>query len=595
MAFSPQKFGKYILLDKIASGGMAEIFMAQTMGPGGFEKIVALKRILPTFSSSPEFISMFIDEAKITSQLSHSNIVQIYEFGEIDATYYLAMEFVDGKNLRQILARTEELRRNIPIEHCVHMVSKICMGLDSAHRFRDKRGGQALHIIHRDISPQNILISYEGEVKLIDFGIAKTRSQGGKTKSGVLKGKFGYMSPEQAKGEAIDQRSDIFSTGIILFEMLTRQRLFSSNNDLNTLKKIQDAKIPAPSHFNPDIPFELEEIVLKALQKDPKLRYQTAHDFHKDLSRFLNTINPDFTSAHTSSFVRSLFAMELIEHKKQVHEALVKASQFDVVKPLHETPPPPKTQLSEISTVTKANRQTQTSRSVPKTKTEHHLDREDNQYRNRVRLQIMVLGMSIIFLSTLLIYFNKNPNRMIQSILDMKEPPPAFEKGEVPITRGQRLKDAVEAVGKEVSLLRVDTTPQGADVYINHELQGQTPLSIPRQPQNQKLHLQIKKKGFETIEETLILNEPHFNFNKPLVMLGIGLLNITTTPPSEIYIDHESIGQTPILKRELTAGVHKIKAINTEFNLSAETQIEIKADEMHMLDENDLIFKPIQE
>ena len=307
MAFQPTKFGKFLLLDKIATGGMAEIFMAQTVGPGGFEKIVALKRILPNLSSNQEFISMFIDEAKVTSQLTHGNIVQIYEFGEIDQNYYLSMEFVDGKNLRQILARAEEIKRILPLEHVVYIVNKICEGLDYAHRFRDKREREALQIVHRDISPQNILLSYEGEVKLIDFGIAKTRSQDGKTKSGVLKGKFGYMSPEQASGTPIDQRTDIFSTGIILFEMLTHQRLFASNNDLATLKKIQEAKIPAPSLFNPDIPFELEEIVLKALSKDPNKRYQTAHQFHRDLSKFLHTLNPDFTSSHVASFVRSLF------------------------------------------------------------------------------------------------------------------------------------------------------------------------------------------------------------------------------------------------------------------------------------------------
>src|SRR3989338_3224141 len=185
MAFSPKKFFKFILLDKIASGGMAEIFLAQTQGPGGFEKTVALKRILPQYCANEEFISMFIDEARTTSQLSHSNIVQIYEFGNEESHYYLSMEYVDGKNLRQILQRSEELQRPIPIEHAVYIVSRICEGLDYAHRFRDKRAHTNLHIIHRDISPQNVLVSYEGEVKLVDFGIAKTRAKSDKTKSGV--------------------------------------------------------------------------------------------------------------------------------------------------------------------------------------------------------------------------------------------------------------------------------------------------------------------------------------------------------------------------------------------------------------------------
>lgn len=537
MGFSPQKFGKFILLDKIASGGMAEIFMAQTIGPGGFEKIVALKRILPSYGTHEEFISMFIDEAKVTSSLSHSNIVQIYDFGKINDNYYLSMEFVDGKNLRQLLARTEEQKRLIPLEHTVYIVSKICQGLDYAHRFRDKKLGQALQIIHRDVSPQNILISYEGEVKLIDFGIAKTRRQSGKTKSGVLKGKFGYMSPEQASGSPMDQRSDIFSTGIILFEMLTRQRLFTSNNDLNTLKKIQEAKIPAPSHFNPDIPFELEEIVLKSLQKNPELRYQTALEFHQELSRFLNTLNPDFTSAHVSTYVRSLFAQEILEHKKHMNEILIDATQLEQIK-AHPEPMLPSSSersVSQAQTVTKRARteQTKTQQQAPSKLSEH-------PYPRKVVMQLGIMALAIVLLSTLLLLFNRNPDRIIQSILHVKEPPP-LQKKESPLTKADELKQAVRSLTLEKSAQK-DTAPKA-----------------------------------------------------PPTITEVGYLHVETSPASEIFIEEESIGVTPIVKFELPVGRYKVKAINHTFKVQAETEIEIKLNETQLLDENDLIFQPIPE
>ena len=564
MAFQPTKFGKFLLLDKIATGGMAEIFMAQTVGPGGFEKIVALNRILPNLSSNQEFISMFIDEAKVTSQLTHGNIVQIYEFGEIDQNYYLSMEFVDGKNLRQILARAEEIKRILPLEHVVYIVNKICEGLDYAHRFRDKREREALQIVHRDISPQNILLSYEGEVKLIDFGIAKTRSQDGKTKSGVLKGKFGYMSPEQASGTPIDQRTDIFSTGIILFEMLTHQRLFASNNDLATLKKIQEAKIPAPSLFNPDIPFELEEIVLKALSKDPNKRYQTAHQFHRDLSKFLHTLNPDFTSSHVASFVRSLFALEILEHKKTMIEV---AKPPEIEKKVLEVTPE-KTKVSEVKESTRTDVQWK----ADKEKVEEEMPLPQEPYTHKVWLQIGVLGLAVVTLSLLLLFLNQNPTRMIQSEIPQQSKP-------TPVT--------------QTSVLRIDTDPQNADVHIDEKLFGQTPLAIPHLPQHQELKILLKKAGYQDVEENISLTTPTHNINKILVAIGSGFLNIKTVPNSDIYVDGTKIGTTPILKFEITAGKHTIRAVNTELNLTAEKDINIEVDEVKLVDETELVFHPV--
>ena len=577
--FVPQKFGKFTLLDKIASGGMAEIFMAQTLGPGGFEKIVALKRILPSFSSHQEFISMFIEEAKITSQLTHSNIVQIYEFGEIDQTYYLSMEFIDGKNLRQLLSRCEELKHPMPLEHAVFVAHKICEGLDYAHRFQDKKAHESLHIIHRDVSPQNILVSYEGEIKLIDFGIAKIKAHEGRTKSGVLKGKFSYMSPEQASGEAIDQRSDIFSVGTLLFEMLTRQRLFAGPNDAATLKKIQEAKIPAPSLFNPDVPFELEEIVFKALAKDPAKRYQTAKELHRELTRFLHTLNPDFTASHLATFMRSVFSAELAEHKKHIHEVLNSVVTLQPSVPESEEKEIPR--FPTHGTVKDDEEKTQLQDKKSPSPKKLPLEGEDEVYNKKVLLQLGIMGLAVVILSLLLIALNQHPERIVQSVAPLKATPAPSQK-QPPQSSVQKL-----------ATVRIDTDPQGADVYLDELLMGQTPLTLPRQPQQKPLKLVIKKEGFEALQETISLTSSNHHIMKNLVSQRFGFLNIKTVPEkSDIFIDGKFIQTAPVVKYRIPAGKHAIKAVHAELNLIAEKEIEISADEIKVIDENELSFKP---
>jgi serine/threonine protein kinase len=226
----PLLFGKYLLLERINVGGMAEVFIAKAFGVEGFERILAIKKILPTMAEDEEFITMFIDEARISVQLNHANVVHIHELGKHDETFYIAMEYVAGRDLRTILERYRRHKEIMPTAQAVFIASKICEGLDYAHRRKDARG-QDLDIIHRDVSPQNILISYEGEVKIIDFGIAKAANRSQKTQAGILKGKFGYMSPEQVRGLPIDRRADVFAVGVILYEMLTGEKLFVGESD----------------------------------------------------------------------------------------------------------------------------------------------------------------------------------------------------------------------------------------------------------------------------------------------------------------------------------------------------------------------------
>jgi hypothetical protein len=315
----PIPFGKYYLLERINVGGMAEVFKAKTFGVEGFERLLAVKRILPNIAEDEEFIAMFIDEAKIAVQLQHANIAQIFDLGKVDDSYFIALEHVHGKDLRSIFDRLRGKGEVMPIQQACHVIMQVCEGLDYAHNKRDAQGRE-LHLVHRDISPQNVLIGYEGEVKLIDFGIAKAAGKASKTQAGILKGKFGYMSPEQVRGLPIDRRSDIFSVGIVLYELLTNERLFVGESDFSTLEKVRNVEIMPPSSYNKKIPSELERIVLKVLAKDPEDRYQNAIDLHDDLQSFLHKIGEFYSRKDLAAWMKKMFAVEIEEDSAKLEQ-----------------------------------------------------------------------------------------------------------------------------------------------------------------------------------------------------------------------------------------------------------------------------------
>jgi serine/threonine protein kinase len=306
----PSKFGKYVLLERISVGGMAEVFKAKYSGVEGFQKILAIKRILPSLTEDVDFIRMFIDEAKIAGQLNHANICQIYELGRINKSHFIAMEYIWGKDLLQISTRYRKANKTMHFGQACYILSKACEALDYAHKKKDAHG-RPMGIIHRDVTPQNILVSYEGEVKLIDFGIAKARDRSAKTAAGVLKGKFGYMSPEQVRGLPLDRRSDIFSLGIVLWEVATGQRLFDGQTDFVVLEKVRNVQVPPPSSINPRVPRRLEAIIMKALQKDPDDRFQWANEMHKALQSFMMTQKPMYSAKLMASWMTKTFAKEI--------------------------------------------------------------------------------------------------------------------------------------------------------------------------------------------------------------------------------------------------------------------------------------------
>ena len=305
--FQPTTFGDYLLQDRIGTGGMAEIFLATAQGIEGFEKRLVIKRILPALSDDEQFVRMFVEEAKLCVSLHHPNIVQVYDLGLFDGQYYIAMEYVDGRDLLKTLAWCGRKERPVPFptDIALYIVMEVLKGLQYAHGLT--KDGEPLGIIHRDVSPSNVLLSYEGEVKLGDFGIAKARTRE-RTATGILKGKFGYMAPEQVTGVPIDFKADIFAVGILLYELLTGHRLFAGKNDLAVLERVRKADISPPlRHYRKDLDYELEDIVMKALAREPAHRFASCAQLHDAIHDYVFRAQATVGPGLLASFMQDLF------------------------------------------------------------------------------------------------------------------------------------------------------------------------------------------------------------------------------------------------------------------------------------------------
>ncbi|UCD84911.1 MAG: serine/threonine protein kinase [Deltaproteobacteria bacterium] len=515
--FEPRLFGKYILVDKIAIGGMAEIFKAKTFGVEGFEKTVVIKQVLTQFSRDEEFITMLIDEGKIAGQLSHSNIAQVHALDREIDNYYIAMEFIDGKDLRTIIKMGQKMGEPLSREFAIFIGMEIAQALDYAHRKRDARGTE-LNIIHRDISPQNILISYEGEVKLTDFGIAKAAIQARMSQSGVLKGKYAYMSPEQARGETIDRRSDIFSLGIVIYEMLTGKRLFLGDSDIGTLEKVKEAQVEPPSKINENIPKELEASVLKALAKEPSDRYQDASSFHKDLAR---SLHPSWvSSADLSRYLTAVFQETIRKEKQRMEEIDNSPLMQRCRETLMAQKDEPALDIDYTRTTTQGihpDRTGKLSPQPPRSKKRTKFPRW--AAAAGVILILIILGFGIFWLK----------------FLPTSKP------------------------------LTPSTTPVVKPIA---EKKPSATIPEPSPPQPTKA------------ETNLPPRPPPAPQPKPVVKKEYGFLDINALPWAYVYIDGVKYEKpTPILGLKLTVGEHHLRLLNPYKNLEKELTVEIKKDQ----------------
>lgn len=314
-----ERFGRYLILDHLVDGGMAKICRARFLGEQA-DKVVAIKMVQPQYSQNESFKTMFMDEIKVTFGLLHPNIVQTYDYGMQHGQLYVAMEYCDGRNLKEYLDKLKKRGFIFPIEISVYIVSQACQGLFYAHTLTDKLTGKAANIVHRDISPHNIMLTYDGAIKVIDFGIAKAETNSEATQAGTIKGKLSYLAPEYLDGQELDPRYDQFALGITLWEMLCSRKLFKAPNDLAVLKKIQECKVPPPSSINPMVPKELDQIVLKSLSKDRSKRFNDLNEMNKELTRFLYSYKADFNATDLAYFAKELFKDEIKADREKLFE-----------------------------------------------------------------------------------------------------------------------------------------------------------------------------------------------------------------------------------------------------------------------------------
>jgi len=507
-----QRFGSYVLLRKIAAGGMAELYKAKKSGEKGFEKLFAVKTILPHMAMNEEFIAMLVDEAKVAALLEHQNIVHIYDLGKIEDSYCIVMEYVRGRDLRKTLARAAKSRQPLSAEHACQITASALSGLAYAHNKTLK--GKTLGIVHRDISPQNIIISYDGDVKLLDFGIAKASTKSSETKAGVLKGKLSYMSPEQARGKPIDHRSDIFSTGVVFYEMLTGKKLFSGDSDLNTLRKVCAAKVE-PLSTGSDAPVhpELEAIVMKSLAKDPAQRYQSASEMDDALRGFMREAGYKADQSSLGGYMRQLFGEEA---EAELHEDEALYGSFDTGEILPERPVAPPS-FEEHHTITDG---------ILVGLRENTTDRKDGlkgqapAAASKARLYKWGAGAGLAILAVVygvsLIGVREEPKAQgapqavrtpppvaVQAAAQpAPPPPPPAAPPSAPLREGARRhtqpKDARDASDTpSTGRAAISSEPSGAKVYVDQRLIGTTPVDMDGVEPYRRHDVKITMDGYE--------------------------------------------------------------------------------------------------
>lgn len=333
--------GRYRVVDEIGLGGMASVHLARMDGPGGFQRWVAIKKIHAHLIEDESFVQMFLDEARVAARINHPNVVSVYDLGKHDDTYWIAMEYLHGEALREIMRRTEELGTAMPPEIACRVIADAAEGLHAAHELLGKNGEQ-LDLVHRDVTPHNLFVTYDGVTKVVDFGIAKFASRMSTTRAGTLKGKLAYMSPEQVQGEQIDRRTDIFALGVVLWELTTGQRLFRMENDLDTLAKVQECNVPRPSTLIRGYPIDLEKIVMKALSKNRAERFRTAREFSRALQGLLMRRGLFVASDEVSGYIRSIFQDRIAKREAHLKWASEVTQMHDVDKlenPVSAAPP----------------------------------------------------------------------------------------------------------------------------------------------------------------------------------------------------------------------------------------------------------------
>jgi len=586
--------GRYQLLARLASGGMAEIYLARQTGIGGFEKLVVVKCILPHLAREKTFVEMFLDEAVIAAQLNHPNIVQIYDLGQADQDYYIAMEYLEGESLGHLASEGTRLGKPLPPNLAAGIVAQICDGLAYAHTFEDEQG-RALGIVHRDISPHNVIVLFSGMVKIVDFGIAKAATKAHQTKVGTLKGKLAYMSPEQCMGSKVDARSDIFSLGVVLWELLTRKRLFKRDVEPAMIRAIMDEPIPKVSELRAELPTGLAEIADRALNKKPEERFQNSAEMATALRNFLKGESGEAGPVQIADYLHEVLGSKA-RTKKHVLEEIRKKGvdgvSLGVLKPKSDSLPSRSiadrpADLADASTRIRS-------------------DSDDRQLRPwwKKVVPVFILGVAVAGLAVAGYAWWQaslepdpqtpisDPDKLSGALPDTADP---AANQAAPNPSAVLPADAGPAApAPEPARLSVRSTPPGCSIELDGLLlSGSTPLNDhPLEPGKQH-SVAVICKGYPKKTKT-VSGQPGEKFSlsfslKPQVRrpesvrppvtakVKTGKLTLDTKPWTEVYLGKRKLGMTPLLGIELPAGRHKLTIVNQARGIRETIEVIVKA------------------
>jgi len=596
------QFGKFQLLKKIAAGGMAEIHLAKQRGMEGFEKLVVIKMILPNLVSNNEFVQMFLDEARLAAKLNHPNIVQIFDMGKAGGTFFIAMEYIQGENLRAIVKACRKSGRTMPIEHTVKIISQAAEGLYYAHSKTDV-AGNPLNIVHRDISPQNIMVSFDGVVKVVDFGIAKAATQYQETRAGVLKGKYSYMSPEQCTGQPVDARSDIFALGIVLWELATGTRLYKQSSELMILKEITEGVVPPPRQINQQVPAELEAIILKALAKSTAHRFPDSLQMHLALEEFLKNQQLTSSTVHLSAFMRGLFP-DRLEMLQKLEEAQASGDSlqsflFDDVafeegsgtggaqtpsqpsrasstpgsKPLYPRPTTGVSRVGPLPSGTPQPRPLPTGTPRPQPSPATHVAGPASRGERRTRaLLVTVLAVMLLVVGGLgfLLWDRLGGGGTVE--------PGTTDAGAGPSAAG-------------TGAIYVTSIPDGGAVAIDGNPRCTAPCAVKELPVGSFLSLTVSLPGHRPWTTQFKIEDPadQRQFNARLEVIGAagkGSVQVFTDPPgASVSVDgRPAPGVTPLTVRELEAGREHSLVASLKGRTSWRQSFQVKPDEVLRLE-----------
>ena len=542
---------RYTLLAKIATGGMAEIWLARQAGPRGFEKVVVIKRIVETYSHDPDFVEMFLDEARIAAQLNHPNIVQIYDLGQHHGAWYIAMEYLPGENLAAIVRAAS--RHGFPIDYQIaaRIISSVCEGLFHAHTKRSANG-QPLGIVHRDVSPQNVIVTYDGQVKVVDFGIARAANRSSVTAGGQIKGKFAYMAPEQGAGRVVDARGDLFSLGVIFYEMVTRQRLFHSDDQFQTLSAVISSAPVEPANVrDPKVPAGLSEVIARALEKSPERRYPNARAFQAAIESWLQSEGASPGPAELSALMGTLFTDRMTSRARLIEQA----SKGEL------TP-----------NAASAALKNDTDRSMP----------------GRTRIDITEGSMEVALPPPSRAKWVALPIAALALVSVGYAMTRVMHAPEQPIPKAATV--SIEAPAP-TALLIVETDPAGATISLDGADRGKSPVVLDAMPLGSH-QIVASLDGRQSVTRTVTLSQngerstvvlalsanlaPPVEIAKP-VSLARGRLTLSTQPWTHVTLNGRSLGDTPLVEVVLPVGRFTLKLTNEDRQVNETIEVEIKA------------------